>query len=181
MTQQNLISAFGILVILALAWLMSSNRRQMPGGSSAGGWDCRSAWRSSCCARRGARWSSTRRGWWSPHPELHGRGHGLPVRQPLPHRRNLVQYIDGGAEQGFIQVTNSVSGELVPLGTVFAIHILPTVIFFSSLMAIFYHLGVMQRLIKGMAWIMQRTMKTSGSESLSCAANIFVGQTEAPW
>jgi CNT family concentrative nucleoside transporter len=47
-------------------------------------------------------------------------------------------------------------------------------------MAILYHLGVMQRLIKGVAWIMQKTMKTSGAETLSVAANIFVGQTEAP-
>ena len=68
----------------------------------------------------------------------------------------------------------------MPLGTIFAIHILTTVIFFSSLMAIFYHLCVMQKIIQGMAWLMQRTMGTSGSESLSAAANVFVGQTEAP-
>jgi CNT family concentrative nucleoside transporter len=62
----------------------------------------------------------------------------------------------------------------------FAFGVLPTVIFFSSLMAVMYHLGVMQRLVSGMAWVMQRTMRTSGSETLSAAANIFVGQTEAP-
>ncbi|MBT7310594.1 NupC/NupG family nucleoside CNT transporter, partial [bacterium] len=65
-------------------------------------------------------------------------------------------------------------------GVIFVIHVLPTVIFFSSLMAIFYHLGAMQKLIAGVAWVMQKTMRTSGSESLSAAANIFVGQTEAP-
>ncbi len=92
---------------------------------------------------------------------------------------NLVAYIN--PEGGFIQVTNSVSGQLVPIGTVFVIHILPTIIFFSSLMALLYHLGVMQRLISGMAWVMRKTMGTSGSESLSCAANVFVGQTEAPF
>ena len=48
-------------------------------------------------------------------------------------------------------------------------------------MALLYHLGVMQLLIRGVAWVMRRTMGTSGSESLSCAANIFVGQTEAPF
>jgi CNT family concentrative nucleoside transporter len=47
-------------------------------------------------------------------------------------------------------------------------------------MALFYHLGVMQAVVKGMAWLMQRTMKTSGAETLSCAGNIFLGQTEAP-
>lgn len=61
-----------------------------------------------------------------------------------------------------------------------AIKVLPTIIFFSSLMAILYHAGIMQRAVAGIAWVMQRTMHTSGSETLSAAANIFVGQTEAP-
>ena len=67
------------------------------------------------------------------------------------------------------------------IGTVFVIHILPTIIFFSSLMALLYHMGIMQKFISGMAWVMRKTMGTSGSESLSCAANVFVGQTEAPF
>ncbi len=93
----------------------------------------------------------------------------------------VVEHVEPGAMgSGYFMVTDSVSGQLIPLGTVFVIHILPTMIFFSSLMALLYHLGVMQRIIQGMAWIMQRTMRTSGSESLSCAANVFVGQTEAP-
>ena len=61
-----------------------------------------------------------------------------------------------------------------------AFGVLPTIIFFSSLMAVLYHLGVMQKIVSWMAWLMQRTMRTSGSETLSAAANIFVGQTEAP-
>jgi CNT family concentrative nucleoside transporter len=61
-----------------------------------------------------------------------------------------------------------------------AFGVLPSIIFFSSLMAVFYHLGVMQKVVNGVAWAMQKTMKTSGSETLSAAANIFVGQTEAP-
>jgi CNT family concentrative nucleoside transporter len=82
--------------------------------------------------------------------------------------------------QGYAQVTDSATGGLVELGIVFAIHVLPTIIFFSSLMSVLYHIGLMQKLVAGMAWVMQRTMGTSGSESLSCAANVFVGQTEAP-
>ncbi len=66
-----------------------------------------------------------------------------------------------------------------PLKSV-AFWILPTIIFFSALMTIFYHLGIMQTLVRWTAGIMQKTMGTSGSESLSAAANIFVGQTEAP-
>ncbi len=65
-------------------------------------------------------------------------------------------------------------------GAYFAFNVLPTIIFFSSFMTILYHLGVMQWVVKAMAVIMQRSMRTSGAESLSAAANIFVGQTEAP-
>lgn len=61
-----------------------------------------------------------------------------------------------------------------------ALNVLPTIVFFSSLMGVLYHFGVMQRVVKGVAWVMQRTLKTSGAETLSTAANIFVGQTEAP-
>ena len=70
--------------------------------------------------------------------------------------------------------------EMLPAVTNFAFAVLPTVIFFSALMAILYHLGIMQKVIKVIAWIMQKTMKTSGPETTSISANIFVGQTEAP-
>lgn len=66
------------------------------------------------------------------------------------------------------------------LGMFFAFQVLPTIIFFASLMSILYYLGVMQRVVQGMAWIMAKLMGTSGAESLSVTANIFVGQTEAP-
>ncbi|MBM3968675.1 MAG: NupC/NupG family nucleoside CNT transporter [Planctomycetes bacterium] len=62
----------------------------------------------------------------------------------------------------------------------FAFKVLPTIIFFSSLMSVLYYMGLMQRMVQAMAFVMQRTMRTSGAESLSAAANIFVGQTEAP-
>ncbi len=71
-------------------------------------------------------------------------------------------------------------GQVANTGAYFAFTVLPTIIFFSSLMTVLYHLGVMQLVVKGFAWIMQRTMKTSGAETLSAAGNIFVGQTEAP-
>ncbi len=62
----------------------------------------------------------------------------------------------------------------------FAFRVLPTIIFFSALMALLYHLGVMQIIVRFIAKIMQKTLKTSGAETLSVSANIFVGQTEAP-
>lgn len=65
-------------------------------------------------------------------------------------------------------------------GFVFAFMVLPTLIFFSAFMAVLYHLGVMQWIVRGMAWVMVRLLRTSGSESLSACANVFVGQTEAP-
>ncbi|WP_432665561.1 NupC/NupG family nucleoside CNT transporter [Wukongibacter baidiensis] len=65
-------------------------------------------------------------------------------------------------------------------GFIFALQILPTIIFFSALMAVLYHLGVMEKIITVLAKIMSKLLGTSGAESLSAAANIFVGQTEAP-
>ncbi len=61
-----------------------------------------------------------------------------------------------------------------------AFKVLPTIIFFSSFITVLYHYGILQQVVKGVAWLMMKTMGTSGAESLSCAANIFVGQTEAP-
>jgi CNT family concentrative nucleoside transporter len=66
------------------------------------------------------------------------------------------------------------------LGFFFAFQVLPTVIFFASLMSLLYYLGIMQRIVQAMAWVFARIMGTSGAESLSNTANIFVGQTEAP-
>lgn len=66
------------------------------------------------------------------------------------------------------------------LGTIFAFQVLPTIIFIASLFSILYHLGVMQRVVRVLAWLMMRTMGTSGAESLSVAASVFMGQTEAP-
>ncbi|MGB2959374.1 MAG: nucleoside transporter C-terminal domain-containing protein [Bacteroidota bacterium] len=66
------------------------------------------------------------------------------------------------------------------LGYFFAFQVLPTIVFFASLMSILYYLGIMQRIVQAMAWVMARVMGTSGAESLSSTANIFVGQTEAP-
>jgi concentrative nucleoside transporter, CNT family len=63
---------------------------------------------------------------------------------------------------------------------VFAFAVLPTIIFVSAFFAVLYHLGIMQQIIRVVAWVMQRTMGTSGAESTNVAASIFMGQTEAP-
>src|SRR5262249_4560342 len=66
------------------------------------------------------------------------------------------------------------------LGFIFAFQILPTIIFISAFFAVLYHLGIMQLVIKGMAWVMTRFMGVSGAASLNVAASVFMGQTEAP-
>ncbi|MDB9509980.1 NupC/NupG family nucleoside CNT transporter [Kamptonema animale CS-326] len=60
-----------------------------------------------------------------------------------------------------------------------AFKILPTIIFFSSFVSVLYHYNILQQLVRGMAWVMLKTMKISGAESLSCAGNVFLGPTEA--
>ena len=63
---------------------------------------------------------------------------------------------------------------------IFVISVTATIIVVSALSSLLYHLGILQRVVQAMAWVMQRAMRTSGSESLAAAANIFMGQTEAP-
>jgi CNT family concentrative nucleoside transporter len=82
------------------------------------------------------------------------------------------------SEQG----SEFIFGELATdsFGFIFAFQVLPTIIFFSTVSAGLYYLGVLQKVVFGIAWIMSRTMRLSGPESLSAAGNIFLGQTEAP-
>ena len=91
----------------------------------------------------------------------------------------VLNFTTAGAEFifGSLALPPGVEGSL---GGFFAFQVLPTIIFFGSLMAVLYHLGVMQKVVQGMAWAMSRFLGTSGAESLSVTANIFVGQTEAP-
>lgn len=98
---------------------------------------------------------------------------------------NLVKFVvpvNVGDPSQAPELANQLNGMKLnaSTGAFFGFNVLPTIIFFSAFMALLYHAGVMQRLVYYVAWIMQRTMKTSGAESLSAAANIFVGQTEAP-
>jgi concentrative nucleoside transporter, CNT family len=65
-------------------------------------------------------------------------------------------------------------------GSIFAFQVLPTIIFISAFFALLYHIGVMQIIIRALAWVMLKTMRISGAESMNVAASIFMGQTEAP-
>jgi CNT family concentrative nucleoside transporter len=89
--------------------------------------------------------------------------HTVPVGTPGP---------DGGLDAS--------AGYLADTVAYFAFNVLPTIIFFSALMSVLYYLKVMQVVVKGIAWVMQKTLRTSGAETLSASGNIFLGQTEAP-
>jgi CNT family concentrative nucleoside transporter len=86
----------------------------------------------------------------------------------------FLSFSDAGAAFLFGELTGDT------LGYIFAFKVLPTVIFFSTITAGLYYLGVLQKIVFAIAWVMSRTMRLSGAESLSAAGNIFLGQTEAP-
>ncbi len=92
---------------------------------------------------------------------------------------SLLSFIAAGSEFVFSGLGIPV-GKPGSMGFFFAFQVLPTIIFVAALTAVLYYLGILQLVVKGMAYVMARLMGTSGAESLSNTANIFVGQTEAP-
>lgn len=108
----------------------------------------------------------------------------------------LVILVPGGRDvfdwlgQGFVKLLSFVNegssfifGSLMnteTYGFIFAFQVLPTIIFFSALMGVMYHLGVMQAIVKAMAWAITKVMRVSGAETTSVCASVFIGQTEAP-
>ncbi|WP_141453897.1 nucleoside transporter C-terminal domain-containing protein [Pseudoxanthomonas sp. z9] len=108
----------------------------------------------------------------------------------------IVLLVPGGRDvfdwlgQGFVNVlsfvnegSNFIFGGLMDtskVGFIFAFQVLPTIIFFSALMGVLYHLGVMQAVVRAMAWAITKVMNVSGAETTSVCASVFIGQTEAP-
>ena len=111
----------------------------------------------------------------------------------------FVRAVLGYAEQGGRFIFGHLVSDYVPIGTLdanqnfiatpgavartgafFAFRIFPNIIFVACLMTVLYHLGIMQVVVRGAAWVMQRTMRTSGAETLCTASNIFVGLMESP-
>jgi CNT family concentrative nucleoside transporter len=149
-------AAFGLFVLLAVAWALSRDRRRFPLRTVVGGLLLQIA--------LGVLVLKTQA--------------GIAVFDGIA---RLVLVVFDATMQG----TEFVFGKLVndrdtPWGFIFAIRALPAIIVFSSLSAIGYHLGVLQRVVLAMAWVMRRTLRVSGAESLSAAGNVFLGQTEAP-
>ena len=102
----------------------------------------------------------------------------------------LIARLFDKLSQGFVKFLSFsqegaafIFGDLVnttSFGFIFAFQVLPTIIFFSTVSAGVYYLGILQKVVYGIAWVMTRSMRLSGAESLSAAGNIFLGQTEAP-
>lgn len=95
--------------------------------------------------------------------------------------RGFVVFLDfslAGAQFLFGNLANPAAN--AGLGFIFAFQVLPTIIFFSTVSAGLYYLGILQKIVYGFAWVMSKGMRLSGAESLSAAGNIFLGQTEAP-
>lgn len=148
---------FGIVVLLGIAWLLSSDRRRFPWKLVIGGlvlqWVL--AW---IVLRTDA-----------------GRAFFDGVGR-------LVTTVLYGADQGAQFVFGPLAGDHadVTWTAIVGIKIMTTIIIVATISAIGYHYGVLQRVVAGMAWVMKRTMGISGAESLAGAANVFFGQTEAP-
>lgn len=172
--QQRAVSLLGLGVFVLLAWLMSVNRRAVS-------WRV-VAWGIGLQLIFGALILLT-----APGREFFESANDLFVAL-IGYTEDGARFIFGnlvlnnvpvGPAEGPMDVVGGPTA-WANTGAFFAFNILPTIIFFSSLMTLLYYFGVMQILVKAFAWVMIRTMGISGAESLSAAGNIFLGQTEAP-
>ena len=90
--------------------------------------------------------------------------------------RKTLEFTAAGSQFLFGNIVT----DLDSFGYIFAFQVLPTIIFFSALSAVLYYFGILQRVVYGLAWLLSKAMGLSGPESLAAAANVFIGQTEAP-
>ena len=156
----RLICLFGLFVFIAACWLMSSRRRLFPWRIVLGGLLLQFVLAALVL----------RTSW--------GRGFFYQANAAV---NQLQSFVEKGSSFVFgLWNAEPVDGESNLLLATFAFGVLPTVIFYSSLMSVLYHIGLMQWVVRGVAWVMQRTLGTSGPETLAAAANIFLGHTEAP-
>ena len=161
---------FGLAVLLGLLWLISENRRMVNWRLVGIGVGLQAALAGIILLIPGA---------------------DLPIRLVSDMFIALLGFTDEGTRFvfGFLgagpDFWNDVNSRIAAddwagFGLVFAFKILPTVIFFSALTSILYYLNILQKVVWGFAWVLRRTLGLSGTESLAAAANVFVGQTEAP-
>ncbi len=158
----KLTSLFGLAAFLALAWALSTDRKKFPWRTVISGLLLQFTF--------GFLILNTTPG------QAFFNGFQAAVTKLLGYAAEGSSFVFGPlANEAAIQ-----KGLAVPSGFVFVITVTGTIILVSALSSFLYHYGILQFIVRGVAWVMERLMKTSGSESLASAANIFIGQTEAP-
>ncbi len=165
----NLISLFGLLAMIGIAWLMSSHKRKVNWRLVVMGMGLQLVL--GAILFNSQSWTFDGR-----FPK------GILFYSFDAFFAYILEWTNEGAKFVF-QANGLEDGD--PTNPIFLLKtftfgVLPTVIFFAALMSVLYHVGIMHPIVRGMAWVMQKTLGTSGSESLAAAANIFVGHTEAP-
>ena len=145
---------FGLVVLIGLAWLFSNNRKSVDWRLVATGVALQVAFAALVLLVPGGR------------DVFDALGHGFV---------KVLSFVNAGS--------NFIFGGLMDTtkyGFIFAFQVLPTIIFFAALMSVLYHLGVMQAVVRAMAWAITKVMRVSGAETTSVCASVFIGQTEAP-
>ena len=145
---------FGLVVLIGLAWLFSNNRKSVDWRLVATGVALQVAFAALVLLVPGGR------------DVFDALGHGFV---------KVLSFVNAGS--------NFIFGGLMDTtkyGFIFAFQVLPTIIFFAALMSVLYHLGVMQAIVRAMAWAITKVMRVSGAETTSVCASVFIGQTEAP-
>lgn len=156
-----LVSLLGLVTFIALAWAISHGRRQFPWRTVLWGLGLQFAFGVLILKTAGGRavFDFT----------------GAAIRK-------LIQFSNEGCQFVFGPLADDATMARVFPGNplVFAVLVAGTIILVSALSSVLYHWGVLQKVVRAIAWVMRKAMRTSGSETLSAAANIFMGQTEAP-
>jgi CNT family concentrative nucleoside transporter len=159
---ERFISFVGLLVMIGLAWLMSSHKRRFPWRVVIGGLLLQFVF-----------------AWMILKTKP-----GLAFFDSVDGAFNaLMDCVKAGSDFVFGIFGQDVDAAIPPRGSLlntFAFGVLPSIIFFAALMQVLYYAGIMQQIVRGLGFVVQRTLGTTGPESLAAAANIFLGQTEAP-
>ena len=156
----KMISLLGLIAFIALGWLLSNNRRAFPWRTVLWGLGLQFAF-----------------ALFILHTPVGARL--FSAATDMVGQLNLYATVGAKMVFGVLADDAALNKSFGPGSAVFAVLISATIILISALSALLYHWGVLQKIVAGMAWVMMRTMRTSGSESLAGASNIFLGQTEA--
>jgi CNT family concentrative nucleoside transporter len=187
----KLLSIIGTLVLIAIAFLISNNKRRISFRVLAFGVLLQVFFAFVVLPNSPLNvWFKTAFGFEVAPGEVFFKAMNVAIVKLLSFTEDGARFIFGNLVNNTVPVALSeggtgaspqaVTGHVAITGAYFAFNVLPTIIFFSSLMAVLYYLGIMQKVVAFFSRIMERTMGTSGAETLSASANIFVGQTEAP-